>query len=281
MEVNRRKMLGQQYVDRRREISTNYNPLHPHIYQLQDSYFVKEFLDIVNYAKSKTASSEELVKMMSIENAERVFSFQIFTKTFCKEFMEEITCFESTNLPKGRPNTMNNYGVLLNELGFDEKFMTPLRINYLRPITRLLFPDWGGDNLDSHKAFIVKYKIGEDLALNYHYDNAEVTINVSLGKEFTEGSLFFGDMKWVPVDETTCTEYQHKPTCAILHRGQHMHGALPITHGERYNLIIWMRSSETRNKMCPMCDMKPTLVKTVGYGDGFTKQSDVSLCSPL
>ena len=55
----------------------------------------------------------------------------------------------------------------------------------------------GGDCLDSHKAFTVHYKIGEDLDLSYHYDKAEVTLNVSLGKEFSGGELFFGDMRQV------------------------------------------------------------------------------------
>lgn len=44
---------------------------------------------------------------------------------------------------------------------------------------------------------MVKYAMHEDLDLSYHYDNAEVTLNVSLGKEFTEGNLFFGDMRQV------------------------------------------------------------------------------------
>ena len=65
------------------------------------------------------------------------------------------------------------------------------------PITRLLYPECGGNTLDSHKAFTVHYKIGEDLDLSYHYDNAEVTLNVSLGKEFVGGELFFGDMRQV------------------------------------------------------------------------------------
>jgi len=30
----------------------------------------------------------------------------------------------------------------------------------------------------------VQYKIGEDLDLDFHYDDAEVTLNVCLGKEF-------------------------------------------------------------------------------------------------
>ena len=49
----------------------------------------------------------------------------------------------------------------------------------------------------THKAFTVHYKIGEDLDVSYHYDNAEVTLNVSLGKDFSGGELFFGDMRQV------------------------------------------------------------------------------------
>ncbi|XP_022085664.1 2-oxoglutarate and iron-dependent oxygenase domain-containing protein 2-like [Acanthaster planci] len=203
-------------------------------------------------------------------------------KMFCQDFIQEICHFESTDLPKGRPNTMNNYGVLLNELGFNAQFVTPLVQDYVTPVTRLLYPECGGTSLDSHKAFVVKYKVGEDLSLAYHYDNAEVTLNVSLGKEFTEGSLYFGNMRWVPLHETACSEYMHKPTFALLHRGQHMHGALPISSGERYNLIIWMRSSQVRNKRCPMCDQRPELVETVGFGDGFTQEKEtVNVCATL
>lgn len=80
----------------------------------------------------------------------------------------------------------------------DETFITPLREKYLRPITALLYPELGGARLDSHKAFVVKYSLHQDLDLSSHYDNAEVTLNVSLGKEFTEGNLYFGDFSQVP-----------------------------------------------------------------------------------
>ena len=52
-----------------------------------------------------------------------------------------------------------------------------------------------------------------------------------------------------------------------------MHGALPITSGERYNLIVWMRASSVRNRLCPMCDQPPNLVPNKGYGDGFTAEN--------
>ncbi len=43
--------------------------------------------------------------------APRVFRFPVFRKEFCKAFIEELEHFEQSDAPKGRPNTMNNYGV--------------------------------------------------------------------------------------------------------------------------------------------------------------------------
>ena len=65
------------------------------------------------------------------------------------------------------------------------------------PIARLLYPRWVEEGLDSHRAFIVKYAMGKDLGLSYHFDNAEVTINVCLGRKFEGGSLYFGSMRTV------------------------------------------------------------------------------------
>jgi len=166
----------------------------------------------------------------------------------------------------------------LNELGFDEDFLNKLREDYLTPITTLLFPECGGDRLDSHKSFIVKYKTDGDVDLNYHYDNAEVTLNICLGKQFEEGSLYFGHMRTERQPDTAYAEYRHKLTHGLIHRGQHMHGAMPITDGERYNLIMWLRSSKIRNRLCPMCNTRPQLVATDGLGDGFT-QDQVNVCN--
>ncbi len=53
--------------------------------------------------------------------------------------------------------------------------------------------------LDSHRAHVVNYcsdeKKNKDIGLSSHYDNAEVTLNVSLGKDFTDGELYFTDDK--------------------------------------------------------------------------------------
>ncbi|KAG7222159.1 hypothetical protein INR49_016731 [Caranx melampygus] len=275
-EVDRRRRLSVASTERAAAIKDTYQPLHPHVYHLQESYFTPKFKQIVEYCRSSDASEQGLLDWLE-EAAPRVYRFSVFEKSFCEELVEELEHFEKSSAPKGRPNTMNHYGVLLNELGFDEGFFTPLREQYLHPLTSLLYPDCGGHCLDSHKAFVVKYDMNEDLDLSYHYDNAEVTLNVSLGKDFTEGNLYFGDMRQVPLSDTECSEVEHRVTEGLLHRGQHMHGALPISSGQRWNLIIWMRASQERNKLCPMCNRKPVLVEGEGFADGFTKHTDATM----
>ena len=40
-----------------------------------------------------------------------VFSCPVLTEEFCELLLHELDHFESSEMPKGRPNTMNNYGV--------------------------------------------------------------------------------------------------------------------------------------------------------------------------
>lgn len=219
----------------------------------------------------QNSSRSALIKR---ESAESVFSFEVFTPEFCALLVEEISHFESSPLPKGRPNTMNHHGILLDELLDFEKIIDVLRTDFLQPIASALIPGFEEAVLDSQKVFIVKYKVGEDIDLAYHYDNAEVTLNVCLGSDFEDGQLYFGDVKQFVEEENvkvTYTEAEHVVGRGILHRGLHRHGAMPISFGERYNLIIWMRSSAVRNRLCPMCGQSPELVPVVAGHDGFTQ----------
>lgn len=90
--------------------------------------------------------------------------------------------------------------ILLSEMGFDEEFMNVFRKDYLKALSQLLFPEWVGQGLDSHRVFVVKYAMKEDLDLSYHFDNAEVTLNVCLGRVFEGGELYFGPMKGVRIN---------------------------------------------------------------------------------
>ncbi|KAL9834657.1 2-oxoglutarate and iron-dependent oxygenase domain-containing protein 2 isoform 2-T2 [Geothlypis trichas] len=269
-EVQRRKQLPHQSVERRAIISRCYKPKHPEVYTLQDSFLAPEFLEIERFCTSPGADLQGLLSYLESFSDKRIYRLPVFTQQFCQALLDELENFEQSDMPKGRPNTMNNYGVLLNELGMDERFLTPLR-ERLRPITALLYPELGGACLDSHRAFVVKYALHEDLDLSSHYDNAEVTLNVSLGKEFTEGNLYFGEFSQDPSPVPQYIEVEHVWGRGLLHRGGQIHGALPIASGERWNLIVWMRSSAVRNRLCPMCRRKPELVEAEGFGDGFTE----------
>ncbi|XP_048467180.1 2-oxoglutarate and iron-dependent oxygenase domain-containing protein 2 isoform X5 [Rhincodon typus] len=201
-EVQRRKLLHQKSLERRNIISACYKPLNPEVYVLQESFLAPEFHEIVAYCRSEDADFEGLLDHIHSLPAERVYSIPVFTEEFCGQLIGELENFEQSEMPKGRPNTMNNYGV--------------------------------------------------------------------------------------PVSERECVEIEHRVSYGLLHRGQHCHGALPISSGERWNLIIWMRSSPVRNELCPMCNRKPELVEASGFGDGFTselsevwqeRQETVSVCT--
>lgn len=74
----------------------------------------------------------------------------------------------------GSPPTFH-FQIDLGVLGF-EQFLSELQTEYLAPLTKVLYPDWGGDQLDTHKAFIVPYKEGRNLDVSYHFDNSEVCL---------------------------------------------------------------------------------------------------------
>ncbi|KAK1893120.1 2-oxoglutarate and iron-dependent oxygenase domain containing protein 2 [Dissostichus eleginoides] len=52
---------------------------------------------------------------VSVEAA-RVYRFPVFERSFCEPLVEELEHFEQSSAPKGRPNTMNHYGSLSQEI---------------------------------------------------------------------------------------------------------------------------------------------------------------------
>ncbi|KAK9033539.1 hypothetical protein V6N11_049726 [Hibiscus sabdariffa] len=90
-----------------------------------------------------------------------------------------------------------------------------------------------------------------DVELGFHVDDSEVTLNVCLGKQFSGGDLFFRGVrcdKHVNTETQTVEilDYSHIPGHAVLHRGRHRHGARATTSGQRFNLLLWCRSSVYR-----------------------------------
>jgi len=173
-----------------------------------------------------------------------VYSFRVFTLEFCKIIMEEVNNFYKTGLPARRPNSMNNYGVILNEIGL-EPLMFAMQDEIIQPLAAVLMPKEGSE-LESHHAFTVKYKGGEDTHLDVHTDDSDVTFNVNIFGDYTGCPLVFCGLVGAPDHRFFRTAYQHRLGYAVMHSGRHRHGAEDITSGERVNLIVWSYSYNFR-----------------------------------
>lgn len=172
----------------------------------------------------------------------------MFNKNYCDILFEEIENIQRSGLNMKSPNTMNRYGVILDDFGFNSFLETLMKKN-ISILSSILYPEWGGDgdSLNGHHGFAVEYKIGKDEKLNYHIDNCEITLNVCLCKKFEGGSLLFNGIRNHPSENIENFRFDHIPRLGILHVGQHWHSATKITKGERYNLILWIMSSKFRS----------------------------------
>ena len=83
---------------------------------------------------------------------------------------------------------MNNYGVVLNDIGLRPSLNALQTL--VQPVAQALFPVEGA-TLDDHHTFVVSYRPEQDKGLDMHIDNSDVTLNVCLGEEFTASGLTF------------------------------------------------------------------------------------------
>lgn len=108
------------YLQVRQTISVNYPPqrLHPHLYELGGWQLEPSFRTAVE--------SGDPVEMRAIltEETTGVYSFQMLTAGCCRELLEEVANFEQWCKKNGlrvhRPNSMNRYGAILDDFGFQQ-----------------------------------------------------------------------------------------------------------------------------------------------------------------
>lgn len=254
-EAKRRHAVVDEAVSRKTRIRTEYVPTHAELWTLWPQLWLRrEFIELVSKAQRGGPSFKPPPQL-----APGVYSIPIFTENYCRMLCEELDAFRASGLPAGQPNSMNRYGTLLDELGMGPGFLEPLMRDWLSPLCKALPPlaAVGGASLDHHKSFVVAYRLGEDEELSAHFDNSEITLNCNLGRDFEEGELvFFGHKEGasaVPIAHHDWSEAGGVGH-AVLHLGANVHAALPISSGERHNLVMWMRSSEHRRRAgCAMC----------------------------
>ena len=198
--------------------------------------------------------------MQEIEGAPGVFTFPMFTLKTCDLILQELDCYNASGLPSPRPNSMNKYGLILNSIGLEDSFAR-LQQDVLNQISRLLFPEIGLQ-LDAHHTFLVQYTPGEDLGLDMHTDDSDVTFNICLGREFTGAKLNLCGRFGTTQHRQHMNSYSHIKGGCVVHLGKQRHGAANIESGERVNLIIWNQMDVLRDgttidelymKLCKEC----------------------------
>lgn len=218
---------------------------------------------------SDSASCPPLMKML----AEGVYVFPLLSPSFCSRFMDELDAYERDaavrGLPVRRPNSMNRYGVVVNDFGFTA-LIQKLMDQYLQPLLNPLFPaifnlknskkpSPGGEEacapntpFSSHHSFSIRYEVGQDVSLATHVDSSDLTVNVCLGAQFVGGQLYFHGLRGGTAPQQqqrqhpdNCDQclvrHTHLPGYAVVHVGKHIHGATPLREGLRSNLVMWFR----------------------------------------
>ncbi|MBB1281914.1 2OG-Fe(II) oxygenase family protein [Pseudoalteromonas sp. SR41-1] len=220
-------------------------------FTLDDTLLDKNIREAVKQAW-EDPSKELAVKALLHEVAPDVFQFQFFDPerlAVLHGYLEQVW---NSQIPMRPP-----YGIVLNRRGamLDSRsegylaapsfqaFYNEILNTYMRPISRMLFPEVMGFDTQTF-GFSIYYEPNTDSSIRPHTDASAVTLNINLnlpGEEFTGSQVDFyhphtGDIK----------SLTFKPGTAMLHRGNIAHAAKPITSGERTNFVLWLYGERGR-----------------------------------
>ncbi|CAI8619975.1 unnamed protein product [Vicia faba] len=239
----------QKQKEYREKIMSNYQPLHRELYTIDPvAFFVPTFLKAIN------DNTEQSFRSIMSEPTPGIFTFEMLQPRFCELMITEVEHFEKwadrTKLNVMRPNTMTQYGAVLDDFGL-QTMLKKLMEDFISPLSKVFYAEVGGSTLDSHHGFIVEFGTHRDVDMEFHVDDSEVTLNVCLGRQFSGGELYFRGMR---CDKHLNTmghseeifDHSHVPGCAVLHHGRHRHGARATVAGHRVNLLLWCKSSVFR-----------------------------------
>ncbi|MEL6688141.1 MAG: 2OG-Fe(II) oxygenase [Pseudomonadota bacterium] len=191
-------------------------------------------------------TQELSVKDLWTEVFPNVFKAQFFDPEkihILRDYMDRVA---DADIPLRPP-----YGIILNRGGamLDPRsegylaaptfqaFYKDLMNRYMRPISRLLFPEVYGYDSQTF-GFSIAWQAGKDTTLRPHTDASSVTLNINLnlpGEDFSGSAVRFFDH-----DRGKIESLHFEPGTAMIHRGHVAHASEPITEGERHNFVLWL-----------------------------------------
>ncbi|UZD89985.1 2OG-Fe(II) oxygenase [Cognatishimia activa] len=191
-------------------------------------------------------SSEAAVKDLWEEVFPGVYKAQFFDPEQLRSFRDYLENVADAGIPLRPPYgiSLNRGGAMLDSRseGFlaapqFQSFYQGLMNSYMRPISRLLFPDVMGYDTQTF-GFSIQWQADKDTSLRAHTDASAVTLNINLnlpGEDFSGSGVRFFDRATRRVEELTFA-----PGTALIHHGSVPHESMPITEGERSNIVLWL-----------------------------------------
>ncbi len=151
-----------------------------------------------------------------------------------------------------------------------QAFYKGLMNRYMRPISRMLFPDVVGYDGQTF-GFSIQWKADTDVSLRPHSDASSVTLNINLnlpGEGFAGSAVSFIDPVSRRVEKLT-----FEPGTALIHHGSVPHASEPITEGSRSNFVLWLYGQHGQvaqgGMARPDIDPKDRWVEVNETSDGF------------
>ncbi len=191
-------------------------------------------------------TKESAVRDLWQEVFPNVYKVQFFDPERLSVLRKYLDTVAKADIPLRPP-----YGIVLNRGGamLDSRsegylaapnfqaFYRDLMDAYMRPVSRLLFPDVMGYDTQTF-GFSIQWQENKDTSLQAHSDASAVTLNINLnlpGEDFSGSAVSFFDPATRRVDKLT-----FEPGTALIHHGSVPHASEPITRGERYNFVLWL-----------------------------------------
>ncbi len=163
--------------------------------------------------------------------------------SFLRNYLAQVS---DANIPLRPPYglVLNRGGAMLDARsegylaapGF-QSFYRDLMDTYMRPISRLLFPEVFGYDTQTF-GFSIQWQEGKDTSLRPHSDASSVTLNINLNlpnEKFAGSAVTFFDTETGAPSDLLFT-----PGMAVIHRGHVPHASQPIRQGERSNFVLWL-----------------------------------------
>lgn len=252
---------------------------------LDDSVFEPKLREAVAEAWTDPVNKEGAVRDLWTEVAPDVFACQLLDPSQIHRIRAHFDRAEHAGIPVRQP-----YGIVLNRKGFmlDERsagyFAAPgfqafykfLTASYMRPIGRLFYPDYIQRDDDSQTfGFSIAWQEGPaaDKNIMQHTDASALTFNINMNlpseSGFEGAAVYFVD----PATRLK-TQFEFKPGVALMHRGAAPHASLPITKGERRNMVLWLYGAQGEFSHYPYATR-------MNAKERWTKPEDDSECAAI